>query len=91
MKLVFRVHALQRMTLRHITPEEVREVLTNGQTVENYPDDTPYLSRLVLSYVNGRPLHVVAAYNAVDDEAIVVTAYDPDPGLWENDFRRRKP
>ena len=26
-----------------------------------------------------------------DGETIVVTAYEPDPGVWEADFRRKKP
>jgi hypothetical protein len=30
------------------------------------------------------------AYNNVDREAIVITAYEPDPDVWEKDFRRRK-
>ena len=36
-----------------------------------------YPSRLVLGSQGGRALHVVATYNAADDETIVVTAYEP--------------
>lgn len=40
--------------------------------------------------VNAPPLvRVVAAYNAVDDETIVVTVYEPDPAEWNPDFRRK--
>jgi hypothetical protein len=45
---------------------------------------------LLLGRVGGRPLHVVAAYNAEDDETIVVTVYEPDPALWEDGFKRRR-
>ena len=38
-----------------------------------------------------KPLHVVAAYNAQGDEQIVVTVYEPDPALWDDGFKRRKP
>ena len=37
-----------------------------------------------------RPLHVVAAYNARDDEHIVITVYEPDAAQWDDGFRRRK-
>ena len=47
-KLVFRVHAIGRMFERRITEEEVRATLKGGETIEDYPSDTPYPSRLML-------------------------------------------
>jgi hypothetical protein len=75
---------------RRITEEEVGETLENGETIERYPDDAPYPSRLVLGWCAGRPIHVVAADNPEEDQIIVITVYEPDPTLWEPDFRRRK-
>jgi hypothetical protein len=75
---------------RSIAEEDVRKVLTEGDEIASYPDDQPYPSRLLLGRVGGRPLHVVAAYNAEDDETIVVTVYEPDPALWEDGFKRRR-
>ena len=89
-RLVFRVHAVQRMFKRRISVEDVRHVLAVGETVEDYPDDRPYPSRLVLGWCGSRPLHVVVAYNSGDQEIIVITVYEPSPSLWESDFRRRK-
>ncbi len=60
-KLVFRVHAIQRMVQRQISVDDVRYVLATGEVLENYPDDTPYPSRLVLGSVGARYLHVVVA------------------------------
>ena len=60
-RLVFRIHAVQRMSERGITERDVREILSVGETIEEYPDDTPYASRLVLGWCRGRPLHVVVA------------------------------
>jgi hypothetical protein len=40
--------------------------------------------------VSSRSLHVVMAYNNVDREAIVITAYEPDPDLWSDNFTQRK-
>ena len=89
-RVVFRVHAIQRMYQRSISEPEVRQVIATGELVEDYPDDTPYPSRLVLGWHGSRPLHVVMADNVTAQEKIVVTVYEPDPGEWEPDFRRRK-
>jgi hypothetical protein len=89
-KLTFRVHALRRMFVRSISAAEVRSVIEQGETIERYPQDTPYPSRLLLGSVGGRALHVVVAENAVDEETIVVTVYEPDPALWWPGFRRRR-
>ena len=59
--------------------------------VEEYPDDTPYPSRLVLGWVSARPLHVVLAGPTVEGDTILVTLYEPDPEQWEEGFTRRKP
>ena len=75
---------------RRIDVEDVRELLTNGETIEVYPQDTPYPSRLVLGWCRGRPLHVVVADNAETRETIVVTVYEPDPEQWEPGFRQRR-
>ena len=91
MTLVFRVHALRRMFERRISDEDVQHVLETGEVIEEYPDDHPYPSRLVLGIREGRPLHVVAAEHAAAGEIIVITAYEPDPTLWEPDLRTRKP
>jgi hypothetical protein len=78
------------MALRNISAAEVRAVLTSGEAIEEYPDDTPYPSRLVLGWAGSRPLHVVAADNAEDEATIVITVYEPEPTQWEAGFRRRR-
>ena len=80
-RLVFRVHAIQRMALRNISAAEA---------IEEYPDDTTYPSRLVLGWAGSRPLHVVAADNPEDEATIVITVYEPEPTQWEAGFRRRR-
>ncbi|MCA1562860.1 MAG: DUF4258 domain-containing protein [Acidobacteria bacterium] len=89
-RLIFRVHAIQRMFQRGVTVEDVRQVLTTGETIENYPEDTPYPSRLVLGRLRSRPLHVVFGENKAMREIIVVTVYEPDPDRWDSDFRLRR-
>ena len=89
-RLIFRGHAIKRMHQRNIQEEVVRDALGNGETIEDYPDDTPYPSRLVLGWHGSRPIHVVVADNADDQVSIVITTYEPNPSEWENDFKRRK-
>jgi hypothetical protein len=64
-------------------------VLETGEAIEEYPDDTPYPSRLILGCYKGRLIHVVAANNSIDKERIVITVYEPDPSEWDPDCRER--
>ncbi len=88
--LVYRNHAVKRMFERGIGNEDVRHVLATGEVIENYPDDTPYPSRLIMGWRNSRPLHIVVAENSVEQSIIVITVYEPDPKLWDDDYRRRR-
>ena len=88
--LVFRVHALQRMFQRSMSKDDVRKVLNEGKTIKNYPDDKPYPSRLVLGWIEQRPIHIVVADNIKDNQEIVITVYEPDPAQWQEGFERRK-
>ena len=90
MKIHYRVHAVRRMFERSISADDVRQVLAKGEAIADYPNDQPYPSRLVLGAVGNRAVHVVVAYNEREDETIVITVYEPDPTLWEPDFRRRR-
>jgi hypothetical protein len=88
-KLIFRAHAIQRMFERQIGIDAVRIVVRAGEVIEEYPDDYPFASRLILGWEGRRPLHVVAAENTETGETIVITVYEPDSTLWDTDFRNR--
>ena len=87
--LVFRVHAIQRMFQRRISEEEVRQVVATGETIDTYPTDKPFPSRLILGWSESRPIHVVAADDTSAQETIIVTVYQPDIEEWESGFKRR--
>jgi len=58
---------------------------------EQYLDDTPYASCLILGYTrSGRPLHLVCAPVSSEERLVVITTYQPDPNRWDQDLRRRK-
>lgn len=86
-RLVFRLHAVRRMSERGISEPDVQHVLRTGDVIEDYPNDLPYPSRLVLGFCGSRPIHVVAADNAADQESIVITVYEPNPARWDSTFR----
>jgi len=68
----------------------VRHVVEHGQAIAEYPDDKPYPSRLLLAFVNDRPLHVVLGYDGGQGIGYIVTAYVPDPDIWQPDFKQRR-
>ncbi len=90
-KIIFRTHAIQRMFQRRVDEKDVRSVLETGEIIEVYSDDTPYPSRLILGWLESRPLHVVAADNIDDNETIVITVYEPEQDKWSLNFKRRIP
>lgn len=91
MALVFTRHARKRILERGIRTDEIRGATDASTVVEEYPDDKPYPSRLVLGWARGRPLHLVLAGPTVEGDTILVTLYEPDPERWEPGFVRRRP
>ena len=70
---------------------EVLQVLDTGEIIEEYTDDKPYPSCLVVGWTEAkRPLHIVCAPVPTEDRLIIITTYQPDPTRWQSDFKRRK-
>ncbi|MHB8455997.1 MAG: DUF4258 domain-containing protein [Acidiferrobacterales bacterium] len=63
--------------------------IMKGEVIEVYPTDRPYPSCLIL-YVEAEPVHVVAAAEAAARIGHIITAYRPDLGNFEPDFRTRR-
>ena len=89
-RLLFRIHAIERMLEHEITEVDVRDVLHSGEVIEEVGGQESRMKRLYLHHVDSRPIHVVV----IDDEqvncTIVITAYEPDLIRWEQGFRRPK-
>lgn len=88
--ILWRQHALERMVSRGIGRDAVKVVLLEGELIEDYPDGWPFPSGLFGGYWDDRPLHVVAAYDATQDQAFVITTYEPDDEHFEGDRRTRR-
>lgn len=76
---------------RSIRREETLAVIAAGEVIEDYPDDVPFPSVLLLSWIEGRALHVVVARDPETGRCYLITVYPPDPALWEPSFRTRRP
>ncbi len=93
LKILFRVHAVQRMFERNISAKKVSQALHFGETIEDYSTEMPEPSRLILGFQGKRPFHVVASENHENNIATiitVITVYIPDPDKWNKDFKSRR-
>jgi len=89
-KILFLPHTIQQMSRpeRMITTREVKNVIFEGEIIENYPDDLRGHSCLLLGYgINDRPIHVVCSPKL--DYLAIITAYLPNSNEWSEDFKRR--
>jgi len=82
-------HILERLFQRNIRIDDVKAALMKCEIIEQYPNDYPFPSCLVLGHsIAGRILHVVCGSNG--EELWLITAYFPNPFEWSNDFRQRR-
>ena len=89
-KRLYLSHAVRQMARpdRMISTSEVRNVIEQGELIEDYPDDARGHSCLLLGRGDvDRAIHVVCSPK--EDFLAVITAYLPDPEDWSADFRRR--
>ena len=86
----FSKHAVDQSIVRSIRVQEIKEAITNGQVIEDYPNDKYGPSCLIsgLTQAN-RPIHVQCSY-ASRPLIKIITVYEPDSNLWNNDFTRRR-
>lgn len=89
-KILWMEHVALRLRERGIKRADVIECIENGEIIEQYLDDTPFPSCLILGKCrNGEPLHIVVGLNT-DVICCMITTYRPDLEKWEDDFKTRK-
>jgi len=82
-------HAAERFRQRGIKVKDIRNAVKTGEIIEQYPEDYPYPSCLLLGLsVNVQPLHVVMSDEG--NASRIITAYFPDVDKWESDLKTRK-
>jgi len=86
----FSGHAIQRMFERKINKTDVLSVITSGEVIAEYPDDTPYPSLLLCGFIEQIPLHIVVAFDQPNGECYVVTTYIPSSDQWTANYKIRR-
>ena len=72
-----------------ISTGEIRQVIEQGEIIENYPGDSRGHSCLILGRgETSRPIHVVCAHK--EDYLAIITAYIPGKAEWADDFKTRR-
>ena len=85
-------HGYDELAADGIFARQAIEGISNADLVEDYPNYPKGVCVLVRQTVNdGRYIHVVWGIpKGKTEPAVLITAYRPDPDLWENDFLGRK-
>lgn len=88
-KIKWTIHIIRKLQERGIYRDDVNCAVSNGEIIEQYPDDYPYPSCLVSGKsLNNKPLHLVIG----SDSTILylITSYIPDDAHFEDDLTTRK-
>ena len=87
--IVWTTHITMRLQERGIFPTDIINCIKSGDIIEQYPNDHPYPSCLILGInVSGEYIHSVIGLNG--KELCFITAYYPTSDKWESDLKTRK-
>ena len=82
-------HAGERFRQRGIKIADIRSAIDIGRIIEQYPEDFPYPSCLVLGLSRDKKaIHVVMSDEGSSSR--IITAYYPDVAKWSENFSVRK-
>lgn len=90
MNIIYRQHAIKRMHERGIAEDEVEQAISSGTIIESYPNDTPFASALLLGMAGTKAIHVVYADDVQENIRIIITVYEPDASIWNEDLKTRR-
>lgn len=81
-------HARIRLLERGIVLADIIKCVENGEIIEQYENDKPLPSCLVLGLsAREKAIHIVVSH---DEFIYLITAYFPVEEYWEDDFRTRR-
>lgn len=82
-------HASKRMLERSILFTDIVNAISNGEIIEEYPDDYPCPSCLILGLgSNNKMLHIVCSL--CENKIFIITVYEPNAQQWNADLKTRK-
>ncbi|MBI5379559.1 MAG: DUF4258 domain-containing protein [Nitrospirae bacterium] len=84
-------HADDEAQEENLLFDEIVISVQRGDIIEQYPDDKPYPSCLILGKnLKNEPIHSVWAYHAEAKSSVLITVYRPDPKRWTEDWKTRR-
>lgn len=87
-KIIITQHSRKRFMERGIQFTDILNVIEQGEIIEDYEEDYPFPSCLILGESKDKKIHIVVSIN--EGMIYLITAYIPDPLKWENDLKTRK-
>ncbi len=88
-RVVWSVHASERLQQRGILRKDVNKAISTGKIIEQYPESYPYPACLILGLnLNNKYIHVVCGCNG--EYIKIITAYYPASDKFESDGETRK-
>ena len=85
-KFITTIHAYQKMMERSILKEDVVKCIKDGTIIRTYDDSKPFPAYLVSHVCKNRTIHVTYAINEPEETIVIITAYEPDPALWDETY-----
>jgi hypothetical protein len=71
----------------NVSTDELIAIISLGEIIEEYPDDEPCPSVLIMGFINAVAYHTVIA--VCRDHIRVITVYIPEQDKWIEYSRRR--
>jgi hypothetical protein len=86
----FSKHAVDQLILRGIRVKEIREAISSGEIIEDYPDDKYSPSCLVSGFTQKcRCIHIQCSY-PTRPLIKIITLYEPNLKQWNDNFTIRR-
>ncbi len=88
-KVLTTAHTIKRFMERGICFDDVINGIKTGKIIEQYPNDYPHPSCLILGVdMHGKSIHICVG---TDDEYLwLITVYYPSEEYWDSSFEIRK-
>ena len=80
-------HARVRMFERNVSTDDLIAIISSGEIIEEYLDDEPCPSVLIMGFIDAVAYHTVIAL--CSDHIRVITVYIPERDKWI-EYRKRR-